>query len=251
MERVAFLIERTGRRLGCLLNPSSLLVRRVAGVRRRQAATGGVTGSGLSDDPLIMTGGGMTELKLDLLFDVTIPGSSVATEDVRDLTAPIWKLAENQTDEGGYGRPPIVRFIWGKSWNIPGVVTAAAERLEYFTPEGVPRRSWLRMRMIRVAEPEPPQAPPPVTIEELPKPESIQAFAEAASSQEVAGGAAPEDGGSASAGERLDQLAYKAYGNSAYWRVLALFNNILDPLKPPEGLVVKIPLLSRIKQWIP
>ncbi len=153
MERVAFLIEETNERLRCLLNPETLVLRRTAGVRPRQSATGQVTGSGLADDPLLYTGGGRTELDLDLLFDVTLPGSSVTSDDVRDLTAPLWRLAENNQATAGYGRPPFVRLIWGKSWNIPGIVVAVAERLEFFTPAGVPQRSWLRLRMVRTAVP--------------------------------------------------------------------------------------------------
>src|SRR5262249_57036441 len=68
------------------------------------------------------------------------------------LRARLGGLAENIPVEDGYGRPPLARFIWGKSWNIPGVIAEVAERLEWFTPEGIPRRSWLRMRMLRVAE---------------------------------------------------------------------------------------------------
>ena len=34
MERAAFLIEDTNQRIGCLLNPESLVMRRVAGLRR-------------------------------------------------------------------------------------------------------------------------------------------------------------------------------------------------------------------------
>ncbi len=155
MERVAFLIEETNERLRCLLNPETLVLRRTAGVRPRQSATGQVTGTGLADDPLLYTGGGRTELDLDLLFDVTLPGSSVTSADVRDLTAPLWRLAENNQATAGYGRPPLVRLIWGKSWNIPGIVVAVAERLEFFTPSGVPQRSWLRLRLLRMAAPIP------------------------------------------------------------------------------------------------
>jgi hypothetical protein len=64
------------------------------------------------------------------------------TADVRDLTGPIWDLA---------GRPEVVRFVWGKSWNVPAVVGAVAERLEQFGPDGVPGRSWLRVRLAEVA----------------------------------------------------------------------------------------------------
>jgi hypothetical protein len=153
MERVAFLVEETNERIGCLLNPETLVMRRTAGVRPQRSATGQLTGEGLTDDPLLYTGGGRTELDLDLLFDVTLAGSSISSGDVRDLTRPLWNLTENAARQEGYGQPPLVRFIWGKSWNIPGVIVSVAERLEYFTRDGVPRRSWLRMRMIRANEP--------------------------------------------------------------------------------------------------
>jgi Contractile injection system tube protein len=155
MERVAFLIEDTGERLGALLNPASLLMRRVAGVSPRRSISGPLSGAGLSDDPLLYTGGGRTELELELLFDVSVAGSSLLTGNVRELTAPLWELAENKgsTISGGYGRPRLVRFVWGKTWNVLGVVSAVAERLEQFNAEGAPQRSWLRMRLVRVSEP--------------------------------------------------------------------------------------------------
>ncbi|MEX2430573.1 MAG: hypothetical protein WD645_01480 [Dehalococcoidia bacterium] len=161
MERVAFLIEETNQRLGCLLNPESLSVRRTAGVQPRRSATGTLTGARLADDPLIYTGGGRTTLELNVLFDISLAGSSIAAGDVRELTGPLWNLAENAAHPGGYGRPPLVRFIWGKSWNMPGVIVNVAERLEHFTQAGVPQRSWLRLRMFRMSEPALDTAPPP------------------------------------------------------------------------------------------
>jgi hypothetical protein len=52
-----------------------------------------------------------------------------------------------------------VRFIWGKSWNIPGVVLHVSERLERFNADGAPRRSWLSLRLRRVEDSEPRPAP--------------------------------------------------------------------------------------------
>src|SRR5687768_419562 len=143
MERVAFLIEPEGTRLGALLNPETLVMRRTAGVRPRRALGGPHTGVGLTDDPLLFTGGGTTELRLELLFDVTLAGSSVTTEDVRDLTRPLWQLAENAHAEDGYGRPPLMRTVWGKVLNMLCVVASVSERLEHFSATGAPRRSWL------------------------------------------------------------------------------------------------------------
>jgi hypothetical protein len=62
MERVAFLIEETGERIVCLLNPESVVVRRTAGVRPRRSIGGSLAGSELADDALLFTGGGTTEM---------------------------------------------------------------------------------------------------------------------------------------------------------------------------------------------
>jgi hypothetical protein len=235
MERVAFLIEETGDRLGCLLNPESLVVRRSAGLRQRRSLGGHVTGTGLTDDPLLYTGGGSTELRLDLLFDLYVAGSSIRTGDVRELTAPLWRLAENAAGEG-YGRPPQARFIWGKAWNVPGVVAAVAERLENFTPGGAPTRSWLRLRFLRVGEAAAP-APRPSPEAALPPPEEVPE--DQVQFYDVIGGGADPGGGIT--GERLDQIALRVYGDPGLWKVLALFNGLDDPLRLPAGLVLRIP----------
>lgn len=153
MERAAFLIEATGERIACLLNPESLVVRRVAGVRPRGSLMGVVAGMQRQETPLIWTGGGTTELTMDLLFDTSLVRPEPAPDNVRDLTGPLWRMAENQRDARGFGQVPLVRFVWGKAWNVLGVVAAVAERLEHFNRSGSPRRSWLRLRMLRVDEP--------------------------------------------------------------------------------------------------
>ena len=42
-------------------------------------------------------------------------------------------------------------------------------------------------------------------------------------------------------GERLDQLAFRYYGDAAYWRVLAWANAVEDPLRLPTGLLLRVP----------
>ncbi|SRR5712691_6695302 len=244
MERIAFLVESTSARLGCLLNPDSLIVRRTAGIRQRGSTSGPLTGVKLADNPLLYTGGGTTELTLDLLFDVTLAGSSVNTEDVRELTRPLWDLAENTARDNGLSRPPLVRFVWGKSWNILGVVTAVAERVEHFTESGAPRRSWLRLRLVRVDEPRlqqpraqlprssAPQWSPDVAI----PPEQVRVH-------EVVGGvaASEEKRGPGRPAERLDEIAHREYGDARHWRLIAAMNAIDNPLRLPEGLRLAIP----------
>jgi hypothetical protein len=244
MERVALILEETGERLGCMLNPASLVVQRRAGVRPRRAA-GPLTGSGLSDDPLLFTGGGSTELQLDLLFDVTLASSNQQIEDVRELTGPLWHLAENRSDDDGYGSPARVRFVWGKAWNVPGVIVAVAERLEQFTTTGVPRRSWLRMRLRRVGE-VPQRFAEPVEPEvELTLPQDEALTTELMEVYDVAGDEP------ASGSERLDQIAADSYGGPTLWRIIAEFNNIVDPLNLEAGLRLLIPPRSILERKQP
>ncbi|HET8542675.1 MAG TPA: hypothetical protein VFL83_22565 [Anaeromyxobacter sp.] len=249
MNRVEFLIDATGERIGCLLNPATVVMRRTAGLRPRKSAGLTVTGAGLADDPLLFTGGGVTELLLDLLFDVSIGGSTIRSEDVRDLTGPLWRLAENAEVVEGYGRPPLVRFFWGSAWNFPAVVAAVAERFEDFSESGVPRRSWLRMRLVRVAAPK-----------ESASAMAVPLAAALSGAAEPAGPATPpeqepvevelhevEGAGDGAAGEGtavpqyLGRLADEATGDAREWRRIADENGIEDPLAIPAGAVLRIP----------
>ncbi|MCP5116563.1 MAG: hypothetical protein GY953_37520 [bacterium] len=254
MERVAFLVDDTGARIGCLLNPETLVVRRTAGVQQRYLMGRPVTGAKLSDDPLLYTGGGTTELTLDLLFDVTLAGSTVKSQDVRDLTRPLWGLAENAPQDDGYGRPPVVRFVWGKSWNIPGVITAVAERLEFFTPEGAPRRSWLRLRMIRIDDTASSKPTRPTSRKSLTRvPPNVSVPPEKVRARPVlsSGGGSRMDpaqpGGSV---ERIDEIASEEYGDPSQWRLIASFNDVDDPMHMPEDQTLGIPDLSFIERFV-
>jgi hypothetical protein len=248
MERVAFLLEETNETLPCLLNPDTLVMRRLAGVRPRRSAGGGLTGTGLADDPLLYTGGGRTELEMDLLFDINLAGASITTDDVRDLTGPLWNLAENAASKDGYGQPPLVRFVWGKAWNVPGVITAVAERLEQFSATGAAQRSWLRLRLLRVREPGTTDTPTPISnpedlLEMLPPPPEGQPELppDAGSGDlfhEIQGGGEGEEAGT---GERLDLLAFTYFGRADAWRLLAVYNDLIDPLRLAAGTVLRIP----------
>lgn len=229
MERVAFLVEATGARVSCLLNPASLEVRRLAGLRPRTGISGPLTGRGRSDDPILATGGGHTELHMDLLFDVTLaPG---APDDVRALTGPLSALAENALALDGVPRVPQLRFVWGKAWNVPAVVAAASERLEEFSPGGAPRRSWLRLCLWRVSE-----------LARSPRASSTsEADRGAAEASGPAPAGTPERRVVVAAGDRLDEIAARHYGDPARWRQIARANDLADPLALVAGAVLVLP----------
>lgn len=236
MERIAFLVEATGERIDCLLNPETFEVKRLAGVRQRATAGGQLVGAGLADDPLLFTGGGRTEITLDLLFDVAL--AERGGDDVRHLTLRLWKLAENSAEERSGVRPPLVRLVWGKTWNVPGVVVAVAERFDDIDPTGVPRRCWLRMKLVRVAES---------------AAAAISSFEEGLVGRpgdplvaEVAPGTAVSavgdgDGDEEFSGVRMDLMSASTLGDPLQWRTLAEHNDIDNPLTVPAGTVLTAP----------
>lgn len=243
MERVAFLVDKTGERIDCMLNPESVTMTRLAGVRVRGTASGQLTGTGLADDPLQFTGGGRTELTLDLLFDVDFVDEQNRPADVRALTNKLRMLAENSEEELGSCRPPLVRLVWCKSWNLPCVITALAERFDAFSAEGRPRRSWLRMKMVRVAQS---AAEAALSYDE----ELQRAAADAAGSQAQAELGGVQDAVQAVgegntdpdySGVRFDLLATDAIGNPFLWRRLAQHNDIDNPFNVQPGQVLAVP----------
>lgn len=246
MERVAFLVDATGQRIDCMLNPETVEMRRLAGVRRHVTASGQLVGAGLSDDPLLFTGGGRTELDLELMFSVDLLDIRTAPSDVRDLTRHLWLLAENTAEQRGGVRPPSVRLVWGKTWNVPVVVVSIAERFDDFDSTGVPRRSWLRVRLVRVAGAPPTalgrQGAMQVASATGPEPSPGTGDGAPASARPVAVRAMGDGGADADfTGVRPDLLALTALGDPSRWRDLMAHNGIDDPLQVPPGTVLAVP----------
>ena len=245
MERVAFLVEETNERLRCLVNPEELVFRRTAGLRPTGSGPGALSGSAEDHDRLVYTGGGRTELDLALLFDVSLAqGSSVRSPDVRALTAPIWSLAHNRR-EAGFGRSgqlPLARFVWGKHWNIRGVVEAVAERLEQFDTSGIPRRSWLRLRMLQVPESDEQKGRTGARRDPLKALKNLETR-----SAPPQGAARTRVHRVSNIGdqqvERIDQLAQRYYGDPGLWRLIASANQLDDPLRLQAGMLLDIPPL--------
>jgi len=213
-----------------MLNPESLSLKRIAGVRPRASLGGAFTATGLSDNPLLHTGGGLTELNLDLLFDVDVSGSTIKTRDVRELTSPFWELAENMIGTDGTQCPPQVRFVWGKSWNIPGVVVAVSETFDKFTRGGSPTRSWIRLKMLRTLD----IVEKPINVKYKHKnfliPEKREDLTLSGFVEHIV-----------TLGDRLDMLAFRYFGNASLWRHLASYNNIDDPHHPESIPVLQLP----------
>jgi hypothetical protein len=243
VERVAFLIEKTGERVECLLNPETFTITRQSGVRPHRTLSGVLTGAAESDDPVLAVGGGRTELVLELLFDVSKQPHAGLDDSVQTLTAPLWDMAENSDTDLTDSGPPLVRFVWGKAWNIPGIVVSVAERFERFTPAGVPQRSWVKMRLLRSSLSLTPAGSHPATRADNALalvPDNVPV--EDLLTHEVTGELAGAEG--AGLVERIDQLAHRYYGDAALWPVLASFNGLDDPARLPVGASLAVPPLA-------
>lgn len=244
MERVAFLIEDTGEHLTALLNPETVVMTRTAGVEPRRSAGSRLTGTGLADDPLMFTGGGRTELKLDLLFDVELASVGAPVTDVRQMTRPIWGLAENSVEVERQRRPPSVRFVWGRAWNVPGIVTQVAERFDRFAEDGSPLRSWMRLAFVRVGTSADDEGGEnfdlamrlPLVDLGAPPVGAIAVVGDGRDGGALAGDtqAAPR---SVPPGE-LGLLSQAAFGTPLLWKALLRFNHIGDPGKFTGPLAV-------------
>jgi hypothetical protein len=294
MERVTFLVERTGDRIPCLLNPENLEVRRSAGIVRRRGVGGALIGNPRTDDPLVATGGGVTDYELKLLFDVDIlaeqtgPGTlapaaaatptaitpapetpagledteetasetdaaeqpapvppvapAAQTVDVRTLTQPLWALAENGEPVGGRLAPQRIRFVWGRSWNVPGVIVSVAERLECFDSQGVPKRSWLSLLMRRVEEEvESGNAPPPPNSPQFETNRPQSPTDDSGDDSIVL--PTDEDG---TALTPLYLVAAERYGDPRYDRAIAEYNGLDDLLELDEGTPIRLPPATAI-----
>ncbi|GAA1524032.1 LysM peptidoglycan-binding domain-containing protein [Dactylosporangium maewongense] len=235
MERVAFVVDETGERIDCLLNPETFEVKRLAGIRTPAAGESRLVGRGRADDPVRFTGGGRTELLLDMVFDVALVESRSAPQDVRQLTAKLWNLAENTAEELGSARPPLVRLVWGRSWNVPGVIAAIAERFDAFGPTGAPGRSWMRLKLVRVDEPK--QAGARDFDGELARSGAGTAPGTAPTAVQALGDGSTGPGGTG----RIDLLAMEALGSPMRWRELAEHNGVDDPFAVAPGRVLSVP----------
>lgn len=257
MERVAFLIEQSGERVFAMINPEELTFERQSGVRMRQRNQRPLASARRSDDPMIYVGGGVTDLKLNLLFDVDLltrsspsisqappseartprsispngaltaagdgtrapPSAPPALTDVRDLSGPLWSLAENGAGDTLSDGPPIVHFIWGAAWNVPCIAISVAESFDQFSPDGTPLRSWMRIHLRRTCLLERIVRTPDLSI--LPQPRSGGGRNDAS----IPGSVVLTDPISSS---RPDLICDSVYGDMRLLHPLMEFNNIDD-----------------------
>lgn len=231
MERVVFLDDQTGAQVSCLLNPETITLRRTAGLLELPFDGAPVGSTGLSDTPMVATGGGRTEIELDLLFDVGLVVSEAPPTDVRTLTLPLWRLCENSIEVKARRQVPHVWLLWGRAWSLLCVIEAIAERFDDIAPSGAPGRSWIRLRARRVNDSvRPAESTAPATTPSsqgmpgLDRPTAITVTGDGTETDDVGG--------------RVDLIATELLGDPAAWPRLCEINGIEDPLRIAAGTVL-------------
>ncbi len=170
------------------------------------------------------------------------PAPNPPTIDVRTLTQPLWSLAENGEPVAGLLAPQRIRFIWGCSWNVPGVIVSVAERLECFDSQGVPKRSWLSMLLRRVEEElEGGSAPPAPTSPQFEVNSPDTATTDSGDDSVVV---PVDDEGVALT--PLHVIAAERYGDPRYNRAIAEYNDLDDLLELEEGQPIRLPPASAV-----
>lgn len=165
--------------------------------------------TGSNQPEVTFGGGGAASLKMQLFFDTFSLGT-----DVREHTEGLWQLMRIHEDEE---EPPKVVFTWGQHWSFVAVIEQLSQTFTLFLPTGIPVRSTVDITF-KQAEDE----------------------MEFAGTNPTSGGGEPHKVHVVQAGERLDWIAYKEYGDATLWRQIAEENDLIRPnqLRPGQKLII-------------
>ncbi len=165
--------------------------------------------------------GGSENLKLQLFFDTY--GAQPA-EDVRKHTQGLWKMMmvsdEKKNQKNNKSEPPHVAFEWGE-FKFEAVITDISQKFTLFDKDGVPLRTTVDVTFKQVTDDQNHHGQNPTS-----------------------GGGPAIRTHVVQAGERLDWIAAKAYGDPSCWRLIAQENKLRHPLRLREGQLLVIPALD-------
>ncbi len=198
-------------RVDCMFNPKEYSF-----AKRNQWNAGRNTGANMprmefsSGDPATMT--------LQLFFDTYASGKDVRKE----YTDAIWEMMmvdESLKDnKNKKGRPPKVRFQWGKAWSFDAVLTSLSQKFTLFLPDGTPVRATIdaTFQQIKDAKLFPRQNP-------------------------TSGGVGGERVWTVKEGDTLNLIAHREYGDAGKWRAIADANRLHHVRRLRPGTVLAIP----------
>jgi nucleoid-associated protein YgaU len=163
---------------------------------------------------------GPQTLRIALVFDTYVKGEE--SKDVSLITRKLWKLMEAKTrqDAGNNNKvpPPEVAFEWGV-FKFAAVITNMSQKFTLFKQDGTPVRAKVDITFTQHKDEE-----------------------DYKNTNPTSGGGPSESVRTVIAGDRLDTIAYAAYGDATKWRRIAERNNIDNPHALRPGTQLSIPM---------
>jgi nucleoid-associated protein YgaU len=214
LEKALLVNTITQEKIAVMFNPEEYTVNRENNFA--QAAI-----PGLSAPILQFVSGNMQTLEMELFLDTyekhEASGRALnqAGEDVRGLTNQVTGLMSIDPTTHA---PPVLLFVWA-SLSFTCVLASASQRFIMFLPDGTPVRARLQVTFNEFRN-----------VEQEAK-EIKRETADYSTLYVV------------SQGETLSAIAWRAYGNPALWRPIALRNRLFDPRRLETGIELILPQL--------
>jgi phage tail protein X len=217
VKAVVINMDFEGERVECLFNPKEYTFDKSNKWEQKKT-------SGKNVPQMTFGGGNPATLKMELFFDTYAnakPGS--APKDVRkEYTDKIWKLMHVddrlKDSKSKKARPPRVRFQWGSTWSFNAVIESISQKFTLFAPDGTPLRATLSVSF-----------------------KQEQDTATLAPQNPTSGGDGGERFWTVETGDTLGWIAYKEYGQTGLWRLIAEANDLGDVRELRPGTVLLIP----------
>jgi nucleoid-associated protein YgaU len=173
---------------------------------------------GANVPPIEFKSGQPASLQLQLFFDTYDTRADVR----KDYTGALWALTQVveklQDKKNKKGRPPMVRFQWGKTWSFVGVITKMSQKFTLFLPNGTPVRATVDVTFQEIKDEGlyPPQNP-------------------------TSGGTETVRLWTVHEGDTLAWIAFQEYGDPTTWRRIADANRLTRVRHLRPGTVLEIP----------
>jgi Contractile injection system tube protein len=216
-----------GKTVQCLFNPREYTFRK-NNTWNQGASQGNDMGS------YEFGSGAPTLLTMQLFFDTyaNVKNGSSQKDVRKAYTAAIWNMMKVDTslsssisNAGGgspnnslRGRPPIVSFQWGSTWTFKAAITSISEHFTLFLPDGTPVRSTLDVTFQQMLD----ESWYPAT-------------------NPTSGGVGGERVHIVNEGDTLAWIAYKEYGDTKLWRLIADANKLTRVRQLTPGMALEIP----------
>jgi hypothetical protein len=156
-------------------------------------------------------------LSMEIFFDAFEELQGDVSKDVETLFT--WTKPTPTSRFGGVAEPPVLMFQWGSSNalnDFQGFLSSVSARYTLFRVDGTPIRATCNIR-----------------LEELP--------AEARRQNPTSGTRPGMRVHVLTEGETLHSVAWAEYRQARYWRGLAAFNDIDDPMRVEPGSTLLLP----------